>query len=131
MNRRQLIMLLGGTAAAWSEPARAQQSAMPVIGLLNGGTFEAYVDRVAAFRQSLKEIGFAERQNVTIEYRSAAGRADRLPSLAGDLVDQKVAVIVAIGGGSSLRAAAAATSTIPIVFATGGDALANGFVKSF
>ena len=92
---------------------------MPVIGLLNGVSFEAYADRVAAFRQGLKATGFVEGQNVAIEYRSSDGRRERLPALAADLVRRQVAVIVAIGTDLPTIAAKAATSTIPIIFATG------------
>jgi putative ABC transport system substrate-binding protein len=129
MKRREFIAGLGG-AAAWLVKAYAQQPALPVIGLLNGVSFEAYANRVAAFRQGLNEIEFIEGQNVTIEYRSADGQSERLPALAADLVRRQVSVIVAVGGGRPAVAAKAATGSIPIVFARGGDALANGFVTS-
>jgi putative ABC transport system substrate-binding protein len=129
IKRREFIAGLG-SVAAWPVLARAQQPAMPVIGLLNGVSFEAYADRVVALRQGLKETGFVEGENVAIEYRAADGQYERLPVLAADLVRRQVAVIVAIGADPSPQAAMAATRTIPIVFATGGDALASGLVAS-
>jgi putative ABC transport system substrate-binding protein len=129
MKRREFIAGLG-SAAAWPVVAQAQQSAVPVIGLLNGVSFEAYANRVAAFRQGLNEVGFVEGQNVAIEYRSADGHPERLPALAADLVRRQVGVIVSIGGVLTARAGKAATASIPIVFAMGTDALADGFVAS-
>jgi putative ABC transport system substrate-binding protein len=129
MRRREFIAGLGG-AVARPIAARAQQPAMPVIGLLNGVSFEAYANRVAAFRQGLKEVGFVEGQNVAIEYRSANGHPERLPALAADLVRRQVGVIVAFGGEAAPGAAKAETAGIPIVFATGGDALINGLVAN-
>jgi putative tryptophan/tyrosine transport system substrate-binding protein len=131
MRRRELITLLGG-AVAWPLAAGAQQQLVrPVIGLLNGVSFEgAFAPYVEEIRRGLKETGFVEGQNVVIEYRSAEGHPERLPELAADLVRRQVAVILAIGGTSSAFAARAATSTIPIVFANGGDAVESGLVKS-
>ena len=129
IRRRQFITLLGG-AVAWPLAARGQQPHVPVIGLLSGVSFEAYANRVAAFRQGLKEVEFIEGRNLAIDYRSADGHPDRLPALAADLVRLRVDVIVAIGGDPSVRAAKAETASIPIVFATGGDALVSGLVAS-
>jgi putative tryptophan/tyrosine transport system substrate-binding protein len=129
VKRREFIAGLGA-AAVWPPVARAQRGELPVIGLLNGVSFEAYAPRIAAFREGLKERGFVEGQNVSVIYRSANGQDDRLPALASDLVSRRVTVIVAIGGEAAPLAAKKATATIPIVFATGGDALADGLVDS-
>jgi putative tryptophan/tyrosine transport system substrate-binding protein len=129
VRRREFIAGLGG-AVAWPLAARPQQR-MPTVGLLSGVSFRAYTSVVAAIRQGLKDVGFVEGQNVLIEYRSADGHPERLHDLAADLVRRQVAVIVAIGGSNAAQVAKAMTSTIPIVFSVGGDAVENGLVKNF
>ena len=119
MRRRELLLLLGGMMAAARAPG-AQQKAMPVIGLVTGGSLS--VPFVAAFNQGLREAGYIEGYNVAIEYHSEEGHYDRLSALAADLVDRKVNVIAAIGG-VTIRAARSASSTIPIVFLTGDPAI--------
>jgi ABC-type uncharacterized transport system substrate-binding protein len=128
MKRRQFIALIGGAVAAWPLAAHAQRSSVPVIGFLDATTAADTVYRVSAFREGLKEAGFIEGHNVAIEFRWAENKLDRLPALAADLAQRQVAVIV--GPNATIRAARAATSTIPIVFVSGGDPIESGLVTN-
>jgi ABC-type uncharacterized transport system substrate-binding protein len=128
VRRRELIKLLGGAAATWPLAARAQKSAMPVIGLLHIATPDVY--SLAGFRQGLKEAGYLEGDNVAVEYRWAGNDTVRLPELANDLVHRHVDVIVALASALAARAVKTATTTIPIVFGFGSDPVESGIVSS-
>jgi ABC-type uncharacterized transport system substrate-binding protein len=127
--RRKLLTAFGGAAAAWPFAARAQLK--PVIGFLNSGSADAYPDRITAFHQGLRDLGYIEGENVLVDYRWALGEYDRLPAFAAELVERRVSVLFASGGEPAALAAKSATSTIPIVFAIGGDPIKLGLVASY
>ena len=130
IGRRQFVAALGGVSLAWPLAARAQQSAMPVIGIMSGLSQSYIAGRMISVRQGLSDSGYAEGQNVAIEYRLAEGHADRLAGFAADLVDRRVAVIFCAGGTDPAKAAKAATATIPIVFVSAADPVKAGIVTS-
>src|SRR3954454_5175195 len=129
MRRRKFLGVLGGAVVAWPLTAHAQQ-ALPIVGFLNAGSLDGYANHVAAFRQGLNDTGFVHGQNVIIEYRWAAGQYDRLPTLATELIAGQAAVLFASGGQLSVRAARAASVTIPVVFTSGADPVESGLVTS-
>ena len=127
MKRRQFITLLGG-AAAWPLAAGAQQPTMPMVGFVTGLSSNYVTGRKPAFRRGLREVGYVEGQNVLVEYHSVEGQSDLLSGVVTDLIERKVAVIVAVGGTDPAKAAKAATTTIPIVFISAADPLGAGIV---
>jgi ABC-type uncharacterized transport system substrate-binding protein len=129
MRRREFVGLVGG-AAAWPMTARAQQTAMPVIGVLSSASSDTVARQLAIFRRSLSENGFVEGRNLAIEYRFADGQYDRLPALAADLARSRVAVFVTNGSIFATQAAQTASTTIPIVFSIGTDPIEAGLVPS-
>src|SRR6516164_7319743 len=130
MRRREFIAFVGSTAAAWSSAARAQQPALPVVGVVSGRSRDADARNVTAFYKGLGEAGYVDGQNVTVEYQWVEGHYDRLPQVMADLVRRQVAVIATTGNIATALAAKAATATIPIVFAVGSNPVKLGLVAS-
>ena len=130
MKRREFIALIGGAAAAWPMAVRAQQPAIPVVGILYSAPIDLLHDETSAFRAGLAEIGYIDGRNVSFEYRTADNHMDRLRSLANDLVYRRVAVIFSASTAATVLAAKAATNTIPIVFSIGADPVGIGAVAS-
>ncbi len=130
MKRREFVRLLGGAAAVWPLAARAQQATPPVVGFLHGGAAASFPQQAAAFREGLRAAGYADGQNVVIEYRWAEGNFAKLPELTRDLIRARAAVIAAIGGDVVARAVMKETSEIPIVFVIGQDPVKSGIVSS-
>src|SRR6516225_2669821 len=127
--RREFIAFIGG-ATAWPFAAHAQQPAMPVIGSLNSASPDGYASYIAEFRQSLKQAGYIEGENLGVEYRWAEGQYERLPALAAELIRRKVTLIFASGGIASALAAKAVSTTVPIVFVNGSDPVKSGLVPN-
>src|SRR5262245_63418009 len=131
MRRREFISLVGGVAAMWPLAVQAQpQADKPVIGFLDGRLPEVITNRLRGFHRGLRDAGYVEGENVTVLYRYAENQSDRLPALAGELARRPVAVIVASGGPNVMFAAKQATTTVPIVFISGGDPVRAGLVAS-
>src|SRR5262249_38729737 len=128
MNNRRAFITLLGSAAAWPLTSGAQQPAMPMVGFVTGLSSNYVAGRKPAFRRGLREVGYVEGQNVVVEYHSVEGQSDRLSGVVTDLIERKVAVIVAVGGTDPAKAAKAATTTIPIVFISAADPLGAGIV---
>jgi putative ABC transport system substrate-binding protein len=130
MRRRDFFGVLGGSVATWPFVASAQITAVPVVGFLSSATAEGFAPFVAAAKKGLSEAGYSEGRNLAIEYRWASGQYDRLPAMAADLVQHRVAAIIATGSTAPAQAAKASTNSIPIVFVSGGDPVKAGLVAS-